>query len=52
VNGSLFCKWTAEGSKCEEISCSDAPNTTMTDADCEKFYPGCLTNKRGCVSSF
>ncbi|CAD8176717.1 unnamed protein product [Paramecium octaurelia] len=41
------CKW--EDSKCRDLKCIEANTTLSTDSDCNAFYPGCLTNGKGCV---
>lgn len=41
------CKF--EDLKCRELKCIEASTTFSTDKECNNFYPGCLTNGRGCV---
>lgn len=48
LGGTKKCFW---ATTCRDRVCSDAPATTVTDADCDKFLTGCLTNKKGCLDS-
>ncbi|CAD8087924.1 unnamed protein product [Paramecium sonneborni] len=41
------CKWDED--KCRDQKCIEASTTLSTDSECNAFYPGCVTNGKGCV---
>ncbi|CAD8160881.1 unnamed protein product [Paramecium octaurelia] len=41
------CKW--EQKKCRDFNCTEASSTLNSDNQCNLFYPGCVTNGKGCV---
>lgn len=45
------CRGIVNGTNCHLEGCSDAPETLVTDKDCNSYYLGCITKGRGCTTS-